>query len=371
MPVAKKKTLKQVVKGKTPRGPYGLPKKRNTKCPLWKGPEVDGVTQSMLGSFLVCRERFRLKVIEGLAEADEFSHALEYGNLWHVCEEHGKDYAEPLKAYTKSLCRKYPLQQEQIVHWMKVCKTQFPVYIKHWKNYNKREKIETLRSEQVFSVPYKLPSGRAVILRGKWDNVCTAEKKLHVWENKTKGEIVEQLLTRQLTFDLQTMFYFVAFQENTQQGYMENYGDPKGLIYNVVRRPLAGGKGSIRKHQPTKSNPLGETDEHFYGRLQGIIEEDPEYFFMRWKVGISKADAEKFKREFLNPILEQLCQWYDFVTCNSDPFSGKGPIGIHWRHPYGVWNPMDRRRPSEMDDYMASGSELGLVHKDKLFEELN
>ena len=47
-------------------------KKRNT--PLWKGPTEDGITQSLLSRFLVCRERFRLKVIEGLAPEDRFSH---------------------------------------------------------------------------------------------------------------------------------------------------------------------------------------------------------------------------------------------------------------------------------------------------------
>src|SRR5580658_5237243 len=59
--------------------------------PLWDGPESDtpngGVTQSLLGSFLCCRERFRIKVVEGLQPADSFRRALEFGNLWHCAEE--------------------------------------------------------------------------------------------------------------------------------------------------------------------------------------------------------------------------------------------------------------------------------------------
>ena len=374
MPVVRtKKTLKQVVKGKLPKTA------KRQKEPLWKGPEVDGVTQSLLSSFLVCRERFRLQVIEGLGEPDEFSHALEYGNMWHECEEGGKDWPNRLKMYCKGLCRKYPLQQEQIVHWMNVCKTAFTTYLKFWKGYDRKEKIKPLLKEHVFSVPYKLPSGRVVILRGKWDGVCLAGNSVYLWENKTKGVIVEQLLRRQLTFDLQTMFYFAAFCESSSEA--SRHGTPKGLIYNVVRRPLSGGKGSIsrlkekvykRKDGTISKRVPEEAGKAFYERLRVIIEEDPGYFFVRWKVGIFKADVNRFKREFLDPILEQLCDWYGWVSNDNDPFGMNLDTGgyIHWRHPYGVWNPMDQGRPSEMDEYLASGSELGLVRRDKLFEEL-
>jgi hypothetical protein len=47
------------------------------KDPLWKGPLTDGVTQSMLGDFVACRERFRVKYIEGLQTGEGFNHLLE------------------------------------------------------------------------------------------------------------------------------------------------------------------------------------------------------------------------------------------------------------------------------------------------------
>ena len=121
-------------------------KKRETKEPLWKGPEEDGVTQSMLGRFLCCRERFRLLVVEGLAEADGFNHRIEYGNMWHVCEEEfasspgnvmkgsskNQGWENQLRKYCQKLCAKYPLAQEQIDKWYNVCKLQFPIYVKYW-----------------------------------------------------------------------------------------------------------------------------------------------------------------------------------------------------------------------------------------------
>src|SRR4051794_6290554 len=55
--------------------------------PLWKGPEEDGITFSLLSQFLVCRERFRVRVIEGLSAGGGFNHRIEYGSMWHTCEE--------------------------------------------------------------------------------------------------------------------------------------------------------------------------------------------------------------------------------------------------------------------------------------------
>ncbi len=55
--------------------------------PLWKGPEVDGITFSLLSRFIACPERFRILVTEGLQPHDEFNHRIEYGNMWHTCEE--------------------------------------------------------------------------------------------------------------------------------------------------------------------------------------------------------------------------------------------------------------------------------------------
>src|SRR6185369_9120155 len=62
------------------------PKPRVWAGPMDAGP-TGGITQSLLSMFLVCRERFRLRVIEGLHSFDRFNHRIEYGSMWHICEE--------------------------------------------------------------------------------------------------------------------------------------------------------------------------------------------------------------------------------------------------------------------------------------------
>jgi hypothetical protein len=391
--------LRNRAKAALSSNPRGTPEQAGStfpqKKPLWCGPEEDGVTQSLLSRFLSCRERFRLLVVEGLRPAPTFNHRIEYGNMWHVCEEaHAargqRTWMTGLEYYAATLCRQYPTQQEQIDHWYNVCRVQFPLYVEYWSRPPDLRDRTPLLQEQVFDVPYHLPSGRTVRLRGKWDSVDLVGKGKNaaIWlqENKTKADISEAQMKRQLSFDLQTMFYLVALetvrtQYNTGQG--QEWIQPiehelifhplAGVRYNVIRRPLSGGKGSIVRHKPTKSNPQGETKAHYYSRLSDIIRGDLPYFFMRWQVTVTPADVTKFRREFLDPILEQLCDWWECIDFNlkkgRDPF-GSDSRGRHWRHPFGAVNWLDEGGSSDLDAYLESGTEVGLVRADTLFGEL-
>ena len=358
--------------------------------PLWKGPEVDGVTQGLLGRFLSCRERFRVLVVEGLKPADTFNHRLEYGNMWHICEQahaaapqtREPQWQHALADYARKLAQHYRMQGEQVEHWYNVCRTQFPLYVDFWKQHLDVLERTPLLQEQVFDVPYRLPSGRIIRLRGKWDSVDLIGKGkdvgVYLQENKSKGDVNEIQLRRQLAsgFDLQTMFYLVALEEWNWDRVVGN-GGIKGVRYNVIRRPLSGGKGSIVRHKPTKSNALGESKDAFYGRLRDVIAADPAFFFMRWKVEIGSHDMIRFRRECLDPILENLIDWWDEINplaplkgTSNQPRPPNYYTPLNWRHPFGVYNPLDEGGSSDLDEYLATGSEVGLQRTDDLFPEL-
>lgn len=360
-----------------------IPKSKKRQRPLWKGPEVDGVTQSMLSKFMVCRERFRLLVVEGLKPVDRFNHRIEYGQMWHKCEEHSyseEGWRQALRDYCLKLVEKYPTESTQVDKWYNVCKTQFPIYTKHWQSYDKDNKRKRSLSEVVFCEKLELPGGKVVKIRGKWDGVSAFGTRksaydgmytnVYMDEHKTKGDIKEEQLHTQLGFDLQTMIYLTAMHHAAFTKPTE-YVAPNGVLYNVIRRPLSGGKGSIKQLKPTNKNPAGESETEFYARLgRDYIEDDPNYFFMRWKTEVSYKDIEKFCVEFLRPTLNQLCDWWDWV---SSPEGLKNPFAnpIHWRTPYGFYNVLAEGGSTEMDKYLANGSELGLTRNAKLFTELS
>lgn len=365
--------------------------------PVWAGPAGEGpnggITFSLLSRFLSCRERFRIMVVEGLKPAPYFNHRLEYGNLWHYCSEHlskadptrprdPHPWLIPLTEYAKGMARRYPLDQEQVDHWYNVCKVQFPVYVDYWRNHKDVQERKPLFQEKVFNVKYELPSGRFVRLRGKFDAVdiigCGKGAGIYLQENKTKADINEQQLVRQLTFDLQTMMYLVALKEG-RLGYGK-HGDMEfggaypvlGVRYDVVRRPLGGGApGNIRRKKPTKALPDGESKEAFYRRLGGIIKDSADHYFMRWKVEVTPDDVERFCRQCLNPILENLLDWWDEVN---PPAKQPRPLNYstphNWRHPFGVYNPLDEGGSTDLDEYLTTGSEVGLARQENLFPEL-
>lgn len=190
----------------------------DNRTPVWAGPESKesngGITFSLLSRYLCCKERFRCLVIDGLRVTDSFNHRLEYGNMWHLCEEdQNEDWQTKLIQYCTKLIDKYRFNQEEIDKWYEVCKLQFPIYKAFWQEREKKDNVSVVMTEQVFHVPYTLPSGRVVYLRGKWDELQVRDGKLYLKENKTKGDIEELKIGSQLKFDLQTMIYMIALEE--------------------------------------------------------------------------------------------------------------------------------------------------------------
>ena len=362
--------------------------------PLWKGPEDSsdqgGITQSLLSKFLVCRERFRVRVIEGLAPNDQFNKNMEYGNMWHVCEESfaanpkggyhsGSPFNSALDAYVRKLHDRYRFAGEEIMKWSTICRMQFPIYCKYWSQHPDVLNRTPVLQEYAFKVPYKLPSGRTVYLRGKFDSVDIIGKgrsaALYLQENKTKSEIDVEMLKRQLSFDLQTMMYLIALKSyQEQQGNHLKDLPLMGVRYNVIRRPLGGGRGSIKRHEARGSKPE-ETWEHFFDRLRTeYLEKEPEAYFERFKSEILPEHYDSFKATFFNPCLEQLCDWYTDVVHKFAGNSGYSAQSPRWdycnyRTPFGIYNPLLEQGFTDVDEYLATGNTVGLT-RTPLFQEL-
>ncbi len=327
--------------------------------------------------------------------------------MWHVCEEclaEGKPWEEPLLNYARTLAQQYRHQQNEVEKWYQVCKVQFPIYVDYWAKHKHTITREPLAQEMQFKVPYQLPSGRVVFLRGKWDSVDIVKKKyIYLQENKSKSEIDEPALRNQLQFDMQTMMYLVALYklfEYSEEGTTldteemlpaaEEWGNVvypanhviAGVRYNVICRPLSGGKGSIRPHKArgTKNITPAETMEAFYNRLAGVIRDEcfdakgkplqTSSFFARFDCQVSSEDVQRFEQRFLIPILEQLCDWWAFMEeCYYLPWNSNQKI--HWQHPYGVYNVLNEGGRSDLDECLMNGSEVGLQRVKNLFPELN
>lgn len=349
--------------------------------PLWKGPVVDGISQSMICRFLVCRERFRISYVEGLQPFPVLSKPLEYGNMWHICEEYfaiKEDWSKPLSEYTKTLYKKFPAQPDEVSRLERICRTQFPVYVDWWKKNSPVVPKTAILSESVFSEMYTLPDGRKVKLRGKVDRV-DRDNSNTFWlrENKTKSEIDDFKIQRQLRFDLQTMMYLTALmimRKDRKDPFDVRKYKLGGVEYNVVKRPLSGGKHSIVQKKPTKKMPKGESTDDYFNRLGGLIKDNPQDFFARWDVAVTENEVHRFQCEFLNPVLTQILNWWEALTTGDpmNPWEYNGGVGNphHYRTPYGLYNVLLEGGSTDLDEYIETGNRVGLTTTQILFPEL-
>lgn len=374
MPVAQRASLASNI--------AALPRRHDNDNPLWAGPcgagPNGGVTQSMIVRFLSCRERFRLKYILGLDTPDKWVKALGYGNMWHACEEGlaaggGEQvWRAKLAEHTRPLYHKYPMQRDELDKWWNVCNVQFPEYVKYWAEHPDVVNRKPIAQEKMFDVEYALPSSRAVRLRGKFDSVDLIDGGIFLQENKTRGDVDRLQIERQLHFDLQTLMYSVALRYINE---VIRYGPVLGVRYNICRRPLSGGVGNISPHKAkstkTKVTPA-ETGEEFYERLRrDYIAADPDYWFFRVMATITDRDVEVFRRTCLDPILENMCSWYEQVTDKTNWQAGTlWCPPLNYRTPFGVWSALEEGGATEYDMYLDNGVEAGLRRVETCFPEL-
>lgn len=389
--------------------------------PVWKGPSVDGISQTLLSRYLSCAERFRIQTIEGLETVPTFNNRLEFGNMWHAAEEafaeHGnapsqknpEQYAwqRALLDYGNELGAQYPSQLMQIVHWLTIVEALFPAYIQYWSKHPDTLNRTPILQEERFAVPYSLPSGRTVLLRGKWDSVdfvkevcplCSGQPKKQrttkkcttcngsgfsgsgIWlmENKTKSVIDVHKINRQLRFDLQSMLYLVALEHainnddpdlSVGQRHQFPSRNIKGVRYNVIKRSTHKTAESMMKkvNEDIRDGRAGE-------------------WFSRWNVEINSRDLQVFKVKALDPILENLLddyEWWAYCKTVAHPERNNAVYDHEHRHnrfphhqrrhfimPYIGYNPLSEGGESDVDNYMFTGNDMGLHRVETLFPEL-
>lgn len=346
----------------------------------WAGPCGEGlqggVTQSMIGRYLCCKERFRILAIEGLKPYPRFSAPMDFGTMWHACEEQhaqGCAWEGSLETCVNNMMAQYPRDVEHILHWCSVAQELFPVYVEYWSQHPDVQDRTPLLAEQTFDVPYTLPSGRVVRLRGKWDSVdlLNGGPNAGIWnqDNKTKSSIDRAKIIRQLTFDLQMMVYLVALHQARELEQLDCLLELpplmliKGIRYNVIRR-------SSHKTAASMMKKVSEDVEA----------ERSNEWFDRFNVTVSHADTKKFKQHCLDPVLENLCddfEWWVYCKDSSlSPFdtrrdlSFKGHSPRHFRFPYGIYSSLTEGGFGDVDAYMEDVSEAGLQRVTNLFPEL-
>lgn len=328
------RAIAKAVRNEKPRKPFR---------DIWK----DGVTYSFLSEFLQCRESARLSYVEGWSQKGLIE-ALEFGSAIHKCLEgaasgQAHDYDRILNLHRKQRLQYLaPGTIHDFDRILDMARIVFPRYHTYWQEKGGMEHqpdTQFLSAEESFSIPYTLPDGRTINIRGRFDAVLNYKGQIWLMEDKTKS-VVDDRITDYLPHDLQTMLYCHAIKVI--------YGQTvSGILYNVIRRPMLrlGAK---------------ETVPELLARIQQDVVKRPEHYFLRWMVALAPDDVANWSSRVLTPVLNQVALWWDEVAQNPfDPWSIPNRIH-HFTNPEGLYTKYGR---SNYFDMLTKGSDYGLYRR--------
>lgn len=252
----------------------------------------DGITQSLMMSFMKCRREFLLKLNRWSLTRKRTTYA--NGSITHdildkVYTFYKKYQALPKKSLIKRWCQRYDSLPENADWLPKDKKDLAPLYkmvafivVTEYIRYYRKSDFKPGRitgAEIEFNVVWK-----GFRLRGKRDLRFVEKDTNWIMETKTMARIEPDVIENKLTFDFQSLFY-VHCEE------IESKLNVRGVLYNVVRNP----------GQKVKQ---GETVEQYGLRLRSEIRQNPKHFFHRFRQPYTAKDKAEFRLELLHKLKE-------------------------------------------------------------------
>ncbi len=267
----------------------------------------DGVTSSMLLTWLQCRQAARF-YINGWQSARLISSA-QFGTCVHamlrwVYDEIGKEWTPKMRhddlianamfhgdrffdLWRTEQARKLSSADAiaEVENNIITASALLPHYFNYWPDEFHRHVDWDL--ETMFDLDF-----RGFRLRGKRDGIFKGPKGKSLWllETKTKSRIEDADNLEWLSFDFQSLFYTLATQAATKQKL-------QGICYNVIRRP------QLRQKQT-------ESPEAFAARLREDIGSRPEFYFVRYYIEHPQNEISVFHDDLLTR-LEEFKLWVE------------------------------------------------------------
>ena len=284
----------------------------------------DGITQSMIATFLTCKEKMNLSYIQRKRKIKNNTEAMDFGNVIHdvlamiynasksldrkIFEEHIEEIIEEATnewydiTYEGIGYNSYDIKKLERHHGL--VKVLLPEYFQFYAD--DFDELNFREVEEVFDIDLEVVIERQVFtfrLRGKIDGVLEyftdstdneSSIDLELMEHKTKGKWDEEILQHKLPLDLQVNLYLWAV--------WRKYGIyPGAILYNMIRKP------QLRQGKK-------ETLKEYIRRVRADIHDRPEFYFKRIRGEVNPKDIMDWEKNTLIPILADINVWWGSGT---------------------------------------------------------
>ena len=300
----------------------------------------DGMTQSAFVLWMVCKEQFRLKYMEGLTGRG-VSIPLMFGSGMHYVYEtlygeiqkgegfdiedpkrrrllaraaerykrwHVRTQRPPGKMTTENLEKEYTAFTLMDIMW--------PMYVRRItsgidKYLDLTERWKFLEVEHTFAV-----REGCILTRGMTDAIYR-DKRERLWllEHKNLSVIDEGYIMDTLSVNFQTMMYLNALTHLYPRGQIG------GVMLNITRRPL------LRQKK-------AETEEQFAVRISTDVADRPDWYFMRFECAVTPEDIMRWRMRTLMPLVRDFKAWYNAIVdgkCDTHYVNHEALRGIYGR----------------------------------------
>jgi hypothetical protein len=269
---------------------------------MWKGPYVDGITQSLLNEFLKCPYSFYIYTILGLKEPEQPQPNLIWGDCFHkglellIPESNLKVAVEGMVEY---LHTNYPFAPNTFELSLK----------KMLRIYSTKPFKGDWRTEEVIDTYMTLPQlPHKVRIRGKKDAITHNHPEFGsvLGEHKAKGYTDPEQTRDEIQQDLQCNLY------------MYTEASPcEWVFYDLIKIP------DVQKYgpQPYISEPSEKYIERIYS---GPMDTSyggkyPIYKYKHLWINqgvyhIPLSSQEEYWDTVISPQIRRLAIWYDYVT---------------------------------------------------------
>lgn len=323
-----------------------IPEIQNQFYNFWR----DGVTQSMIGTWLECPKQCYWQYVKGL-EPHAYNDKFLFGNICHYVLQYAyvnegqllpgnvitlineyKDLIQndyiPMEAYEKN--------EEIFAKAEGVLLAYFFYYRADWQH-------KVLFKEYEFRIKHTFWDGKATYLNGMIDNLSFPNKQFTLTDHKCMGRTNIDTILETIDYDLQLNFYLYACWQLKQQGKLKKF--PDYFRYNIIRNPQS------KRRQ-------NETLDAFALRIQNKVLEDPKHYFYRIKVKADLGVTLNWAKTQLFPILNDMKAWVNSDYNWPSYFNPKALIS-------------KGGKLNEMAKVVMSGDLIGYRQKQKPFMELS